>query len=143
MQTKNDIFVFGSNLSGYHGAGAAHIAHTLYGAKWGRGVGLYGRSYALPTKDKRILTLPLTEVDKYVEEFIGVAIRNPQLTFWVTKVGCGLAGFTDNLIAPLFHRSFIQNEEGVELIKNIKLPKDFLDILRPKGYSSEWISFTF
>lgn len=96
------IFVFGSNLRGVHGAGAALHALNHHGAISGRGTGLMGNSYALPTKDERIQTLPLGEVARHVERFIRFAESRPDLTFQVTQVGCGLAGFTPDEIAPLF-----------------------------------------
>jgi len=96
------IFVFGSNLAGVHGAGAALTAHQKYGAELGVGEGLRGMSYALPTKDHDIKTLPHSEVAKYVNNFIMFAWERTDLTFFVTRIGCGLAGFTDEEIGPLF-----------------------------------------
>jgi hypothetical protein len=96
------IFVFGSNTGGIHGAGAAHAAHKLYGAVWGHGEGLAGDSYALPTKDEKLRTLSLEQVRENVERFISVAWERRDLVFFVTRIGCGLAGFTDYDIAPLF-----------------------------------------
>ena len=97
-----NIFVFGSNLAGRHGAGAARYALDNYGAVYGRGVGHVGNSYALPTKDKCIRTLPIGEVARYVERFCRYAETRPDLTFKVTQIGCGLAGFEPEQIAPLF-----------------------------------------
>lgn len=97
-----EIFVFGSNLAGRHGKGAALFARQNHGAIYGRGEGLQGQSYGIPTKDRQIKTLPLTEIDRYVDRFINFAIAHPELTFNVTRIGCGLAGYTDALIAPLF-----------------------------------------
>jgi hypothetical protein len=96
------IFVFGSNRAGIHGAGAAMTAHKLYGALWGLGEGFAGNSYALPTKDEHIETLPLDAVAEHVARFIEVATCRPDLYFFVTRIGCGLAGFTDEQITPLF-----------------------------------------
>lgn len=98
----NEVFVFGSNLAGRHGAGAAKTAHQLYGAKYGCGVGQQGRSYAIPTKDKNLTTLPISEIKKYVEEFLQYAAYNSHDKFFLTKIGCGLAGYKDKDIAPLF-----------------------------------------
>ena len=98
----NYIFVFGSNLAGVHGAGAAYDALKKYGAKMHVGKGLTGRSYALPTKGLSIQTLPLGLIKRYVEDFLEVARTYPELTFKVTRVGCGLAGWRDVDIAPLF-----------------------------------------
>lgn len=96
------IFVFGSNLSGIHGAGAARFALENHGAKWGQGIGLQGNSYGIPTKDENIETLPLRQIQKHVDVFMKFAAEHPGLTFRVTRIGCGLAGYTDNQIAPMF-----------------------------------------
>ena len=96
------IFVFGSNLAGYHGAGAAYEAVRLWGAKMTVGFGPTGQSYAIPTKDKDIQTLPLTRIAVYTGEFASYASKHPELTFLVTRIGCGLAGYTDEEMAPLF-----------------------------------------
>lgn len=136
MTNKNDVFVFGSNLSGYHGAGAAKTAHQLYGAVWGRGVGLYGRSYALPTKDHKIRTLTLDEIRTHVDDFIYVVRSNPDRTFWVTRIGCGLAGYSDRDIAPMFNNIILPSFPD-----NVKLPRKFLDIILPGEYKEFWVSF--
>ena len=108
----NEIFVFGSNLAGLHGGGAARIAVEKFGAIMGQGVGLQGQSYAIPTMQGDVNTiLP------YVEEFIRFADSHPELTFLVTRIGCGIAGFTPKEIAPLF--------AGAINIPNIHLPEDF------------------
>ena len=99
------IFVFGSNLAGVHGAGAAYDAVKNHGAVMHQGKGLQGRSYALPTKGWNIQTLPLGLIKKYVDEFLIFAATYPELTFKVTRVGCGLAGYTDADIAPLFEEA--------------------------------------
>jgi hypothetical protein len=96
------IFVFGSNLAGRHGKGAALYARQKHRAKYGVGEGRTGNSYALPTKDERIRTRPLSDVKASVDKFIAYAKDNPKLQFEVTKVGCGLAGFKEFEIAPLF-----------------------------------------
>ncbi len=99
---KGYCFVFGSNLSGIHGAGSARIAYEKYNAHWGVGEGLTGQAYALPTKGKNISFMPLSEVKEHVDKFKKFAQVNPGYKFRVTCVGCGLAGFTDSEIAPLF-----------------------------------------
>jgi hypothetical protein len=96
------IFVFGSNLAGRHGKGAALHARQHCGAIYGQGIGLQGRSYAIPTKDGRLNTLPLPVIRRHVEQFRAFAARHPELTFEVTAIGCGLAGYTPEEIAPLF-----------------------------------------
>lgn len=106
----SNVFVFGSNLAGRHGAGAALAAKQQHGAIYGRGWGIQGNSYAIPTKDgrgRRDLTdpketLPLDKIEWYVDKFILFALSNPDKTFDVTRIGCGLAGFTDEQIAPMF-----------------------------------------
>jgi hypothetical protein len=96
------IFVFGSNLSGIHGAGAARHAMDKHGAKWGIGVGMSGESYAIPSKDADINTMPIEAIRPYVEDFLAFAKANSQMNFLVTQIGCGLAGYTPHDIAPLF-----------------------------------------
>jgi hypothetical protein len=104
---KSDlIFVFGSNIAGRHGAGAALFAEQHRGAKYGQGMGLAGQSWALPTKDEYINTLPIIEVFHHVNIFKSFAKRNrDSLKFQITRVGCGLAGFSDFQIAPMFEHA--------------------------------------
>lgn len=101
-QRPTEIFVFGSNLAGIHGAGAAKHAQQEYGALYGVGQGRTGDSYAIPTKDARIRTLPLDTIALHVRAFIAYAERHPELRFLLTRVGCGLAGYEDRQIAPMF-----------------------------------------
>ena len=96
----NEIFVFGSNLQGMHGGGAARVAYRNFGAVMGQGVGLQGQSYAIPTMQGGVET-----IRPYVDEFITFAKGHPELTFLVTRIGCGIAGFTDEEIAPLFAKA--------------------------------------
>lgn len=96
------IFVFGSNRAGIHGAGAARYAYNYQGAEWEVGEGLAGDSYALPTKGYRLETLPLDEIKAHVDKFLAFANLRPDLTFFVTRIGCGLAGYQDSEIAPMF-----------------------------------------
>ena len=97
-----EIFVFGSNLAGVHGAGAAKTAYKKYGARWGMGVGHYGCSYAIPTKDQNIKTMALEDIRTFVEGFIIYAASHPEWDFKVTRVGCGLAGLDDAVMASMF-----------------------------------------
>ena len=106
---ENEIFVFGSNLAGAHGGGAALLAYRKFGAIWGQGVGLQGHSYGIPTMQGGVETIA-----PYVDEFIAFAKDHPELTFFVTKIGCGIAGFSEAEISPLF-----KNAHG---ITNIILP---------------------
>ena len=112
----DDIFVFGSNLEGRHMGGAARVAYEKFGAVWGQGVGMQGQSYAIPTMQGDIET-----IKPYVDQFIKLACEWDQNTFYVTRIGCGIAGFTDEEIAPLF-------DEAYDLY-NVRLPKSFADII--------------
>lgn len=113
------IFVFGSNLAGRHGKGAALHARLHHGAVYGQGEGLQGASYGIPTKDGRIKTLPLERIQEAVTRFQAFAHAHPELTFEVTAVGCGLAGYSPEQIAPFF----------AESPANCELPEDFLTVL--------------
>ena len=110
---ENEIFVFGSNLQGFHVGGAAKIAYRSFGAEWGKGIGLYGKSYAIPTMQGGVET-----IRPYVDEFIRFAIENPHLVFLVTRIGCGIAGFRNEEIAPLFI-------DAID-VGNIILPEEFV-----------------
>ncbi len=96
------IFVFGSNEAGRHGAGAAKFARDKMGAINGQGKGLQGQSYAIPTKDVNLNTLPIERVIEYIDIFKEYANAHPELIFQITKIGCGLAGFKDEDIRPWF-----------------------------------------
>lgn len=96
------IFVFGSNLAGRHGKGAALMAARFAGAEYGVGRGRTGGAYAIPTKDAALLSLPLGNISAFVGDFIDYTKTNPELTFQVTRIGCGLAGYSDVEIAPMF-----------------------------------------
>ena len=113
---ENEIFVFGSNLAGKHGAGAAYAAVHKFGAINGKGVGMQGQSYAIPTMHGGV-----EEIRPYVEDFFKYAMSHPEKTFLVTKIGCGIAGFKESEIAPLFKRAY--------WTKNVHLPLDFWKIL--------------
>lgn len=115
----NEVFVFGSNLGGFHGGGAAKLAYLKFGAVYGEGVGHFGQSYALPTKDERIETLSIEEIKRYVSGLYQYIVGNPQLFFIITKVGCGLAGYSTDDIKPLF--------ESFEELENISLPIEFVN----------------
>lgn len=99
---NGEVFVFGSNLGGVHGKGAARAAVVNFGAIYGVGVGLQGNSYGIPTKDKFFRTLSLKHIRLYVNDFLDFARRNPDTKFFVTRIGCVLAGYQDEQIAPLF-----------------------------------------
>ena len=112
----NEVFVFGSNLSGSHGGGAALVALRKFGAVWGQGVGMQGQSYGIPTMQGGVETIA-----PYVDEFIEFAKEHQELTFYVTRIGCGIAGFRDSEIAPLFSKA--------RQLENVILPKTFWDEL--------------
>lgn len=109
------IFVFGSNLAGLHRAGSARAAVEQHGAIIGVGVGLQGNSYAIPTKDEKIKSLPLLRIIPYVYQFLEFARMHPEMTFNIVAIGCGLAGYGPSEIGPMFKGA------GV----NCKLPKEF------------------
>ena len=113
---ENEIFVFGSNLGGMHGGGAARAAYNRFGAIWGQGVGLQGSSYAIPTMHGGP-----EAIKPYVDEFIEFATQHPDMKFLVTPIGCGIAGFVPSDIAPLF-------KGGLD-VDNIILPRSFVEIL--------------
>ena len=113
---KDEIFVFGSNLAGHHMGGAARVANIKFGAEWGVGVGLTGQSYAIPTMQGGVET-----IRPYVDEFIEFANQHQNMKFLVTRIGCGIAGFNDEDIAPLFRKALP--------VSNIYLPQKFYDIL--------------
>ena len=113
----NEIFVFGSNLAGAHGGGAARLAYNRFGAIWGQGVGLQGQSYAIPTMHGGV-----DVIKPYVDEFILFAKKHPEYKFLVTKIGCGIAGFTTDEIAPLF-------KDAID-VENVILPKGFVEVIQ-------------
>jgi len=98
----SEIFVFGSNLAGRHGKGAALYARKHHGAIYGQGEGLQGASYGIPTKDERLRVLPLDVISGHIANFIEFALSRPDLQFNITPVGCGLAGYKQEEIKPLF-----------------------------------------
>lgn len=126
----NEIFVFGSNLDGNHAGGAARFAVMKFGAEMGNGIGLQGQSYAIPTlsrpafrmEDLEDIKLPIEEIGQYVKAFIGFAQNHQDMYFYVTPIGCGIAGFKESEIAPLF-------KECINM-ENVALPQSFVDILQ-------------
>ena len=113
----DEVFVFGSNLEGIHGGGAAFVAWKKFGAVMGCGVGLRGQSYAIPTMQGGVKT-----IEPYVNSFIAFAKEHPELFFYVTRIGCGIAGFKDKEIAPLF--------ADAASAENICLPENFTKLLK-------------
>ncbi|MDE5642912.1 MAG: hypothetical protein K2H03_03095 [Muribaculaceae bacterium] len=114
---EDEVFVFGSNLAGIHGGGAARTARLKFGAIMGQGVGMQGQSYAIPTMQGGVET-----IKPYVDDFIKLAREWDQTTFYVTRIGCGIAGFKDEEIAPLF-------AEALELY-NVRLPESFVKVIK-------------
>ena len=112
---ENEIFVFGSNVQGMHGGGAAWYAHKNFGAEWGVGEGLTGRTYALPTMEGS------ASLAHAVKNFTACARQHPELTFLVTAVGCGIAGYSPSEVAPLF--------KDAATLENVYLPRVFYDYL--------------
>jgi hypothetical protein len=114
------IFVFGSNEAGRHGKGAAKWAYQQRGAKWGLGFGESGNSFAIPTKDRNIKTLPLQHIAEYVRLFMEHASLHPDKIYEVTPIGCGLAGYSPSDIAPMF----------IGAPPNVHLPDEFAAAIR-------------
>lgn len=112
----DEVFVFGSNLEGLHGGGAALLAYERFGAVWGQGTGLQGKSYGIPTMHGGV-----DVIAPYVDDFIAFAREHKGLKFLVTEIGCGIAGFTVEEMAPLFRKALDE--------VNIYLPQRFIDIL--------------
>ncbi len=113
---EDEVFVFGSNLQGMHCGGAARTAGQKFGAIMGQGEGMQGQSYAIPTMQGGVET-----IKPYVDRFIELASEWDQTTFYVTRIGCGIAGFTDEEIAPLFDKAFD--------LYNVRLPESFVKII--------------
>jgi hypothetical protein len=120
-----DIFVFGANEAGRHGKGAALCARRYHGAIYGVGEGIQGASYGIPTKDAQLRPLPPAKIEMYVRNFMKFAGDNSHCTFNVTKIGCGLAGFTPEQIAPFFADHHLRF--------NVKLPPEFLKVLEKEN----------
>lgn len=120
VQGMASVFVFGSNLGGRHGKGAALHARRHYGAVYGQGVGRQGRSYAIPTKDAALVPLPLEVIARHVADFLAYARERPATRFWVTAVGCGLAGFSPRQIGPLFRDAPANCELPPEFARYVK-----------------------
>lgn len=118
----DEVFVFGSNEGGIHGAGAAAIAHKKFGATWGVAAGPTGQCYAIPTKDKNIKTLPLERIEVYINAFLVYAKKHQEKKFLLTKVGCGLAGYSENEIAALL--------KGKVIPENVVVPESFWKIIK-------------
>lgn len=134
------IFVFGSNLAGRHGAGAAKFARENHGAIYGQGVGIQGNSYAIPTKDENLEVLPLSSIKVFVKEFLLYAKSRENDVFNVTRVGCGLAGYKDEQMAALF-KGFSGNvllpDRWKDIIDSVDMPAKVSDKARGTGESRQ------
>lgn len=119
--SEQPIFVFGSNLAGRHGKGAALWAAQHRGAIRGQGEGVQGASYAIPTKDHRLKSLPLWRIRQHVAKFVEFAARNPDVQFQLTPIGCGLAGYAPEQIAPMFRDEHVT--------PNVLLPEEFARLI--------------
>ncbi len=122
---KRQIFVFGSNLQGRHGAGSALEAQKNHGAIFGQGTGLQGESYAIPTKDKYMRVMDRYDIIPYVNEFRDFARQHPEMEFNVVAIGCGFAGYKPEDMAPMF----------IDMPENVKLPKEFLKLITENNIS--------
>lgn len=118
--SEDEVFVFGSNLEGMHGGGAARMAYERFGAVWGQGVGRQGQCYAIPTMHGG-----LDVIKPYVDDFVEYARCHPENRFLLTRVGCGIAGFADGEMAPLF--------AAVLDLPNVYVPREWLAFLVPQG----------
>lgn len=116
---SNEIFCFGSNLSGLHSGGSAREAVINYGAIFGEGIGHHGNSYAIPTLTAKFTKMELYDIGAHIDDFIEYAKAHPELTFNIVAIGCGIAGFTPEEIAPMF----------ADAPDNCNLPKEFTDVL--------------
>ena len=114
---ENEVFVFGSNLRGMHGGGAARIAFDKFGAEWGVGVGPTGKCYAIPTMHGGV-----DDIVPYVNDFIAYAKQHTDQHFYVTRIGCGIAGFTDEQMAPLF--------KGLLGLDHVSIPQSWAKLLK-------------
>ena len=113
---EKEVFVFGSNLQGMHAGGAARMAHHRFGAVWGQGVGMQEQCYAIPTMHGGV-----EAIRPYVDEFIEYARQHPERQFLVTRIGCGIAGFRNEEIAPLF--------AAAKTLENVSFPDDWFSMM--------------
>lgn len=113
---ENEIFVFGSNQHGLHAGGAARVAYKKFGAVWGQGFGLQGKSFAIPTMFDEV-----RRIQPYIDEFIIFASEHSEYRFLVTRIGCGIAGYKDEEIAPLFARA--------KELENVALPEKWWNLI--------------
>ena len=122
---SNEVFVFGSNLHGFHYGGAAHTAYRNFGAVWGVAEGLQGNTYAIPTLDKDMAKVSEDDLKNSVSKFITFAENNSKLKFYLTKIGCGIAGWDVDTIKKLFWECVDNTAELGSLPSNIIIPEEF------------------
>lgn len=127
---ENEVFVFGSNEGGLHMGGAANVAYHKFGACWGEGKGHHGQSYAIPTLDSKLGKITRTELKKNIAEFVSYVLMNQNLTFYLTKIGCGIAGWDIEDVKELFWQAIEEEstEEASEqsLPANLVIPQEFM-----------------
>lgn len=128
----NEIFVFGSNLNGAHMGGAARMAHSRFGAIWGKGEGLMGRSYAFPTLDQQMQRVAQGAFRESFRLFLHCVMEHPQLTFYLTKIGCGIAGWKESEVRQMLWETWAAmqnpkqpNTEANTLPSNLIIPREF------------------
>lgn len=135
--TKTVVFAFGSNLAGRHGKGAAYYAAKYYGAEYGKGEGLYGNSYAIPTKDAHLNVLELKAIREYLRAFLKYAAKHEDTIFLLTPIGSGLAGYRKTEIANLLHdigqtgkgnRDYKATKKPVTVPSNVVFTKEWFDL---------------
>lgn len=126
---QKHIWVFASNLAGRHGKGSALEARLKHGAIYGRGYGPQGNSYAIPTKGQKLEILPIKEITEYVNQFLDYAKAHPDVIFDVVKIGTGLAGYTDEEMAPLFRNR----------TTNVHIHNDWILLLDKMERESSWL----
>ena len=122
---SNEVFVFGSNLHGFHYGGAAHTAYRNFGAVWGVAEGLQGNTYAIPTLDKDMAKVSEDDLKNSISKFITFAENNGKLKFYLTKIGCGIAGWDVDTVKKLFWKCIDNTAELGKLPSNIIIPEEF------------------
>ena len=126
---ENEVFVFGSNENGNHAGGAARVAVEKFGAVMGQAEGMQGQSYAIPTLDKEMKQVSEEALREYIERFRKYADEHKELTFYMTKIGCGIAGFDVEYMAKVM-KSF-------DFSFNVVMPKEFYKIITYKGFDKD------
>lgn len=121
----NEVFVFGSNMNGNHAGGAAFVAQERFGAEWGCSEGLRGQSYAIPTLNRNMEKVTRKQLHVSFVIFIDCVIKHPEKVFYLTKIGCGIAGWNIYEVATIFFDALFLSELEGKLPSNLILPKEF------------------